>query len=203
MAGSSGAAAGAAVAAAVIVEEEQQRERIAIDLHHTLNPLVEGTSKQGEVCTAVSGNGILSEKMSRTVNGQTTTVDFSRSLLDNDTAKGSILPNVNIETKIKEPLFSDDTVTSTLTDPTDHNKVLETRESTIGNNLFSPDTIDTKIFDADHKLKGTIHSDLSGFWGYSNIDTVVKDAAGHELRKLQSAYDGNLTVPDTLCTHLK
>jgi hypothetical protein len=69
--------------------------------------------------------------------------------------------------------------------------------------LFSAYVIDTQVLDAGGKLKGTIHSELSGFWTASNVDTIVKDASGATLRQLDSHYDENLMSVDRLCTRLK
>jgi hypothetical protein len=188
-----------AVGAAVAVSEEQKREVIAIDLHQSLHPLVEGTQKSGEVCSSVSG--AFSETITRPNQGREETIAFDRNLFSSDSAAAKLLPGLTLETKIDEPLLSSDVVTSQIKDAS--GKLLETRISTIGDNFFSHDTIDTTILDAGGKLKGSIHSDLRGFWGDNDIDTVVKNAAGEKVRELHSTYDDRVTEPDRLCTHLR
>ena len=82
-------------------------------------------------------------------------------------------------------------------------QLVETRISKITSNLFSADTIDTQVMDAVNILKGTIHSEITGNFGDNDVDTLVKDAAGHSLRQLRSEYHGNLLAADRICTHVK
>lgn len=115
--------------------------------------------------------------------------------------KASLLPDLTMEGNIQENLFSDDVIVSAIRDRAGVS--VEQRISKISSNLFSPDVIDTQVLDGEGKLKGSIHSELSGFWTASNVDTIVKDASGATLRQLDSQYDRNLMSPDQLCTRLK
>lgn len=189
------------VAAAVAASSSQHiRELVAVDLHQSLHVLVDGKQQaQGEVCSAISG--IDSETITRSKNGLPEKIEFDRNLATVDTIKGGLLPELSLEGTIQENLLSSDVIVSMIRDRQGH--PVEQRISKISTNLFSPDVIDTQVLDGEGKLKGSIHSELSGFWTASNVDTIVKDASGATLRQLDSHYDENLVSPDQLCTRLK
>jgi hypothetical protein len=162
--------------------------------------MAEGQQKDGRVCSTIDA-GLISETIARNNNNKLEEFEFSRNLLSRDTAKGTILPDLTLESKMDKHLFDPEVITGTIKDQSGN--PIEQRISTLSSNLIDANTIDTQILDGHGKLKGSIHSTMPDAWGVGQVDTIVKDAAGQTLRHLDSQYNSNLTEPDTFCTRLK
>jgi hypothetical protein len=177
-------------------------ELTTLDLHLGLNPLVEGKST-GNICTSISGMD--RERLQRSSGAESAITEFPKRFSDTQKASTEVLPSgITIKTTFERPLLPILNIaingTSVVADAQD--RTLQVRQSTFRENLSPPNTIDTQIYAPDGRtLRGTIHSD---FYPLSDqIDTIVKDAAGHELRRLTSSYETNMFQPDTLCTRLQ
>jgi len=178
----------------------------ALDLHHSLHPLVEGESRQ-PLCTQISG--VRHSKLVRPAEDGSTVVEWLR--------KGKIdgfaiyaeapgfgtfgvgpYPKYLTTTLERNSLGRTQRLSSTINDG------LETRRSVMTVDPFDilggKSTIDTEITGRNGKLKGSIHSVVDE--EANTIDTVVRNAAGHELRQLSSTYERNMFSPDLLCTRL-
>jgi len=167
----------------------------ALDLHQTLNPLVEHGGTE-EVCTTISG--FATTKLERRVGHKTTVTNWSG---ENPTVADNEVSIQETLTKNK-PLSTVQHLDGQMAE-SGSNKRAQTRHSELIVGAWTPftdSTIDTSIVGADGKAKGSIHSDIhsSGM-----IDTIVKDAAGVELRSLTSEYKAHITSPDTICTRVR
>lgn len=192
-----------------------------LDLHHSLNPLVEGTSRAPS-CTEISG--VNHSKLFRPDKEQNTMMEWVRgdktdgiAIYGEKYGFGTYPVNDRrflTTLQRNRSLGNVQHLTSTILD--DSNNHRETRDSRMA--VYPPDgtfrseplppilrepnsSIDTEIRTPDGKLKGTITSEVDE--EANTIDTLVKDAAGKELRRLSSTYERNLFSPDLLCTKLK